>query len=331
MSQRLTILGAGESGVGAARLAMQKGWQVFLSDSGKLKEPHRMALVALKVDFEEGTHTLERILQSDLVVKSPGIPDKAEVIKELHKAGIPVISEIEFAWRYNKAKIIAITGSNGKTTTTLLTHHILKKAGINVGLAGNVGNSFAGALCEPDEKDWYVLELSSFQLDGIDKFKADIAILTNITPDHLDRYGYSIEAYADSKFRITLNQTPDDYFIYCADDEMIDTGIAKHKPLGQKLPFSLTKQIEEGATIINENLTINLKIKPLPCQYTNSHFRVSTTLTTQWLPESLPECSKLEKNWFERASAIFKTSNTVWSMSPVCTESRLSTILKLPM
>lgn len=261
MSQRLTILGAGESGVGAARLALQKGWQVFLSDSGKLKEPHRMALVALKVDFEEGAHSMDRILQSDLVVKSPGIPDKAEVIKQLRSAGIPVISEIEFAWRYNKAKIIAITGSNGKTTTTLLTHHILKKAGINVGLAGNVGNSFAGALCEPDEKDWYVLELSSFQLDGIDKFKADIAILTNITPDHLDRYGYNIEAYADSKFRITLNQTPDDYFIYCADDEMIEVGMEKHKPLGKKLPFSLTKQIEEGATIINENLTINLNNK----------------------------------------------------------------------
>jgi UDP-N-acetylmuramoylalanine--D-glutamate ligase len=262
MSQRLTILGAGESGVGAARLAMQKGWKVFLSDAGTIKEVHRAALQSLKMDFEEGTHSIDRILQCDLVVKSPGIPDKAEVIKKLKAAGIPVISEIEFAYRYNNAKIIAITGSNGKTTTTLLTHHILKNAGINVGLAGNIGKSFAAALCEPNPKDWYVLELSSFQLDGVDEFKADIAILTNITPDHLDRYGYSLEAYADSKFRITRNQTPLDYFIYCADDEVIEAGIVRHNPQGKKLPFSLSKPIEEGATIKNENLMINLNNNP---------------------------------------------------------------------
>src|SRR4051812_14800006 len=217
--QRLVILGSGESGVGSAILAKQQGYEVFVSDKGMIKDKYKQPLMENNISFEEGKHTEEFILNATEVVKSPGIPEKAELIKKLKAKNIPVISEIEFAGRYTNAKKICITGSNGKTTTTLLTHHILSKAGYNVGLGGNVGKSFAMQVAK-ENYDYYVLELSSFQLDDMYDFKADIAVLLNITPDHLDRYEYKFENYVHSKFRIAQNQTAADAFIYCADDEV---------------------------------------------------------------------------------------------------------------
>ena len=220
IGKHIAILGAGESGIGAAILAVQKGWNVFVSDSGTIPGKYKEVLEEKGFEWEEGKHTESRILTADLVVKSPGIPDTAPLIKKLNEAGIKVISEIEFAGYYTDAFKICITGSNGKTTTSMLTYHILKKAGFNVGLAGNVGNSFAKLVAE-ESYDYYVLELSSFQLDGMRDFKADIAILLNITPDHLDRYEHKMENYINSKFRIIKNQTADDWFIYNKDDKNI--------------------------------------------------------------------------------------------------------------
>lgn len=219
MEQKLVILGGGESGVGAALLGHAKGWQVFLSDSGWLKSSYKDQLMNAKIPFEEGGHTFGQLENASLVVKSPGIPDKAEVVLALKAKGIAVVSELEFAFRYTKAKFIGITGSNGKTTTTLLIFHLMKKCGFNVGLAGNVGESLAKQVLE-DTFDWYVLEISSFQLDGMFDFHVDIAILTNITPDHLDRYEYKLANYVHSKFRIVRNQLAEDTFIYFAQDEI---------------------------------------------------------------------------------------------------------------
>jgi len=219
MSKKIAILGAGESGTGAAVLAKKQGFRVWLSDSGKIKEKYKNVLSHHEIAFEEGRHSEEEILDADEVIISPGIPLTVPLVKIIKTKLIPVISEIEFAARFTNAKKICITGSNGKTTTTLLTHHILKNAGFNAGLAGNVGESFAMQVATK-EFDWYVLEISSFQLDSMFDFKADIAILTNITPDHLDRYDYKFENYINSKFRITQNQTIEDAFIYCLDDEV---------------------------------------------------------------------------------------------------------------
>lgn len=219
MKPMIAILGAGESGTGAAVLAKEKGFDVWLSDSGKIKEKYKNVLSQHEIEFEEGGHTEAKILNSVEVIISPGIPLGIALVKKIKAAGIPVISEIEFASRYTNAKKICITGANGKTTTTLLIYHILKNAGFNVGLAGNVGESFAMQVAN-NQFDWYVLEISSFQLDSMFSFRADIAILTNITPDHLDRYDYKFENYIDSKFRITQNQTVEDSFIYCLDDEV---------------------------------------------------------------------------------------------------------------
>jgi UDP-N-acetylmuramoylalanine--D-glutamate ligase len=255
-------LGGGESGVGTARLAIQHGWRVFLSDSGMLKDDFRSSLTAMNVEFEEGTHTMTRVLDADLVVKSPGIPRSSVLIQQILEAKIQVIGEIEFAWRYNSGRIIAITGSNGKTTTTLLTHHILNRAGISVAVAGNVGSSFAGVLSSGEKKDWYVLELSSFQLEDIDSFRPDIAILTNITPDHLDRYNHSIDQYADAKMNITRNQQAEDYFIYCADDEGNQQAISRHNITAQLLPYTMEHPVERGAFIQNEQISIHLNHNP---------------------------------------------------------------------
>ena len=219
MTKKIAILGAGESGTGAAVLATKHGFRVWLSDSGKIKQKYKDVLSHFEIAFEEGKHSEEMILDADEVIISPGIPLTAPLLQKIRANQIPVISEIEFAARYTSARKICITGSNGKTTTTLLIHHILKNAGINVGLAGNVGESFAMQVATR-EYDWHVLEISSFQLDSMFAFKADIAILTNITPDHLDRYDYRFENYIDSKFRITQNQTAQDAFIYCLDDEV---------------------------------------------------------------------------------------------------------------
>tara|TARA_B110000285_G_scaffold92512_1_gene105921 strand:+ start:1923 stop:3290 length:1368 start_codon:yes stop_codon:yes gene_type:complete len=264
-SGHIVILGAGESGVGAAVLAKKMGWTVFVSDFGSINEKFKAAIIHLGVKWEEGMHTMEELLKADLVVKSPGIPNTAAPVKALKEAGIKVVSEIEFAGFYNEAKTICITGSNGKTTTAMLTYHILKNAGLNVGLAGNIGKSFAKQVAEKTF-DWYVLELSSFQLDDMYEFKADIAMLMNITPDHLDRYEYKMENYARSKMRIVQNQTAEDWFIYNYDDPIIKQQIESRTPPkaaakiihARQAPFSLKEEIEVGGYLEKKQLTINI-------------------------------------------------------------------------
>lgn len=253
----MVILGAGESGVGAAILAVQKGWTVFVSDMSQIKEEFQAELTKLGVQWEQGTHSMEVILGADLIIKSPGIPEKAPVMKAIRAKGIQVISEIEFGGYHSKGKTICITGSNGKTTTTMLTHHILKKAGLDVGLAGNVGYSFAKQVAEGDH-DWYVIELSSFQLDDMYDFHANIAILTNITPDHLDRYDYQMQNYVDAKFRILQNQTSDDWFIYNSDDALISAEMKKRTPSVNPAPFSMKEEQNPGAYALDKQLIINI-------------------------------------------------------------------------
>ncbi|HEX8545682.1 MAG TPA: UDP-N-acetylmuramoyl-L-alanine--D-glutamate ligase, partial [Cytophagaceae bacterium] len=257
MKKRIAILGGGESGVGAALLAMAKGMDVFVSDKGKIEQKYKYELEENSISYEEGVHTEALILNADVIVKSPGIPDKAELIQTLIKNNKQIISEIEFASEFTKAKFIGITGSNGKTTTTLLTYHLLKKSGLNVGLAGNIGYSLARQVIE-DKFEYYVLELSSFQLDGVYKFKAHLAVLLNITPDHLDRYEYKFENYVESKFRITKNQSPEEYFIYNADDPVIVERLANIKTSPQLLGISLNKEIENGAYKADQTLLFNI-------------------------------------------------------------------------
>jgi len=256
--KRLIVLGAGESGVGTAILGKKQGWDVFVSDLGTISEEYKADLKKYEIRWEEGKHTEEEIFKADLVVKSPGIPDKVKTIQQYHANKIPVISEIEFAGYYNKAKTVCITGSNGKTTTTMLTYHTFKKAGLNVGLAGNVGKSFAKQVAE-ENFDWYILELSSFQLDGMFSFKADISILLNISPDHLDRYEYKMDNYVQSKFRIIQNQSENEYFIYNADDELVVNELEKRSLAVNMLPFSLKKVLEKGAYLNENQLIINIK------------------------------------------------------------------------
>jgi UDP-N-acetylmuramoylalanine--D-glutamate ligase len=257
MAKRLVVLGAGESGVGAAVLALSKEYDVFVSDRGSIKEKYRDALNRYGIQWEEGKHTEELILNADEVVKSPGIPENVPLLVQIRERNIPVVSEIEFAGRYTNAKMICITGSNGKTTTTLLTYHMLKKAGINVGLAGNVGQSLAWQVAEKDFSH-YVVELSSFQLDGMFDFKADIAVLMNITPDHLDRYDYKLQNYINSKFRILQNLTQEDSFVYCGDDELIRKELGEYDTEAQKYPFSLEETQELGAFLEGDQLNIRL-------------------------------------------------------------------------
>lgn len=254
--EKVVVLGGGESGCGAAVLAHQKGYQVVLSDNGKLKGKYKKVLLNNDIEWEEGKHTKSLLFDADLIVKSPGIPDAIPLIKELKIAGISVISEIEFAIRFTTAKIIAITGSNGKTTTTLLLAHILKKAGLKVGVAGNIGDSFALQVATQDY-DYYVLEISSFQLDGIKTFKPFIAVLLNITEDHLDRYENSMTQYIQSKFRITMNQSTTDHLIYCADDNNIIENI---NTVAKRWPFSITKKTNHqlGAWLEQDELTISI-------------------------------------------------------------------------
>jgi len=253
--ENLVILGGGESGTGAAILGKQKGFKVFVSDRGKLDDKYKKVLSQNDIDFEEGQHTESRILETDLVIKSPGIPDHIALIQSILEKGIPVISEIEFAYRYTNAKLICITGSNGKTTTTSLTYQILKDAGLNVGLAGNIGQSFAWAVATKSY-EIYVLEISSFQLDGMFEFKADIAIITNITPDHLDRYNNDFQNYVDSKMRILQNMTSSNQLIYNADDPIVVAEIEKIKPEAELYPFSLKKEVEKGACLVNDEIRI---------------------------------------------------------------------------
>ena len=258
MSKRIVVLGGAESGTGAAVLAKLQGFDVFLSDMGNIAPAFINTLNDYGIAFEQGQHTADLICNATEIIKSPGIPNKAPIIQQIIALQIPIISEIEFASRYTNAKMIAITGTNGKTTTTLLTYHLLKSAGLNVGLAGNVGNSFAMQVATK-KFDYYVLELSSFMLDDMFDFKADIAILTNITPDHLDRYDYQMQKYVNSKFRITQNQTASDYFIYCKDDEVIQAALASQQIDSTMIPFSIAEDLAYGASISNQNLNIKLK------------------------------------------------------------------------
>ena len=255
---RLVVLGGGESGVGTAILGKKKGYEVFVSDFGKIKENYKEVLSINQIPWEEKQHTEDLILNADVVMKSPGIPDKSPIVKQLREKGILVISEIEFAAPFTEAITIGITGSNGKTTTTLLTYHLLKQGGLNVGLAGNIGKSFAWQVAE-NKHEAYVLELSSFQLDGILNYKPHIAVITNISPDHLDRYNYDYSLYIDSKFRITMNQTAQDYLIVDADDEAIANWLKNNSTKATIIPFSIKNKLEQGGSIDAENnININL-------------------------------------------------------------------------
>jgi len=258
----LVILGAGESGVGAAILGKQQGYDVFVSDLGVILPEYKEQLQLLNVEFEEQQHTELRILNADLVIKSPGIPLTAPIVKKLKEKNVPVLSEIEFAAQYTSAKLICITGSNGKSTTATLTWFILDKAGLNVGLAGNIGKSFAMQVAT-EEFDYYVLEISSFMLDDMSQLKADIAVILNITPDHLDRYDYKMENYVKSKFKILMNQNEADYFIYNADDQEIQQGLQKYNTQAKHLPFSQLEKATEGAYIDQlGNITIQVSNQP---------------------------------------------------------------------
>ncbi len=259
MGKKLVILGGAESGVGAAVLGLKKGYEVFVSDNGTIKDRYRPLLQRFNIEFEEGGHTMEKLFEADIIIKSPGIPEKANIIKKLREKGKTIISEIEFASRYTKAKIIAITGSNGKSTCTSLTYHILKRAGFNVGMAGNIGQSFALQVAL-ENFDYYVLELSSFQLDDISTaFKPHIAIVLNITPDHLDRYDYKFENYVASKFKIIQNQDKNDHFIYCADDQVIAEVLRTNEIAAQTYAFGLEHQPEYVAYTENDQLIIHHK------------------------------------------------------------------------
>lgn len=255
--KRLVVLGGGESGTGTAILGKKQGYEVFVSDKAKIANSYKEVLLQHDIDFEEEKHTVSHIVNADVVMKSPGIPDAVPLVQELKSKGIPVISEIEFAAKFTDATLVGITGSNGKTTTTLLTYHLLKEADMNVGVAGNIGDSFAQRVAQYSHEH-YVLEISSFQLDGITKFQPHIAMITNITPDHLDRYDYNFDNYLASKFRITMNQTKDNYLIYDADDPAIDRGLKIYKPAAQLVPFSIERKLEYGAWLEKDNIIIKL-------------------------------------------------------------------------
>lgn len=276
MRERVVILGAGESGTGAALLAKAKGYDVFVSEQAQIKEKYRVELTRENIAFEEGIHTTDLITSSQLVIKSPGVPDKAEIIKKVKSSGIPVIDEIEFASRHTNGKIIAITGTNGKTTTTLLTYHLMKNAGLNVALAGNVGFSMARQVAEK-QHDWYVLEISSFQLDGTNNFKPEIAVLLNITPDHLDRYEYNMQNYVDSKFRMLQNMDPAQYFIYYTDDPIIGNEVRLRNINPKKVPVSLKPASDVPVHFDGEQMTFELK----------ESFTISQSKTTLKGPHNL--------------------------------------------
>jgi UDP-N-acetylmuramoylalanine--D-glutamate ligase len=258
MPKKIVILGAGESGTGAAVLAKLKGFDVFVSDNGSIKDHYKDILNKNGIDWEEKAHSTEKIVHADEIIKSPGIPEKAQIVKDIREKGIPVISELEFASRYTRAKKICVTGSNGKTTTTSLIYFMMKTAGLNVGLAGNIGISFALQVAS-ENYDYYVLEISNFQLDDMYQFKADIAILLNITPDHLDRYDYKFQNYINSKFRITQNLTEKDYFIFCSDDEVTVKELGEKTLKSKQIPFSLKNINQRGAYMENNVIKIEFE------------------------------------------------------------------------
>ena len=253
MKQRIAILGAGESGWGTAVLAAKHGYEVFVTDGGAIKDLYKKDLMSRGIEFEEKQHSDDKILNADLIMKSPGIPEKAEIVKKIRAKGIKVVSEIEFASWFTDAQIVGITGSNGKTTVTSLTYQILKDGGLNVGLGGNIGKSFAYQVAT-ENHDYYVLEISSFQLDDIEKFRPNVAVLTNITPDHLDRYNYELQNYVASKFNITKNQQAEDVFIYCMDDEITMANYAEFVSSARQIPFSYDNPVAEGAFVNNNEI-----------------------------------------------------------------------------
>jgi len=267
VSKRIAILGGGESGVGTAVLAAKHGYDVFLSDGGSIKPKYAEVLRENAIEFESGKHTEAKILNADVVMKSPGIPHKAPIVKKLIEKGVRIVSEMEFAAPFTNAQIIGIGGSNGKTTTTALTYHILKNAGLKVGLGGNIGKSFAWQVATEDY-DFYVLEISSFQLDDIQTFRPNVSVMTNITPDHLDRYNYELQNYVEAKFNIAKYQTETDFFIYCADDEITMQNMERYPTKAQKIPFSFSKEFAEGGFVKNETIIIN---------HQNSQFTMSTS------------------------------------------------------
>lgn len=303
--KRLVILGGGESGVGTAILGKKKGYDVFVSDFGKIKENYKEVLTINKIAWEEEQHTENLILNADVVMKSPGIPEKAPIVKKLFEKNIPVISEIEFAAPLTDATIIGITGSNGKTTTTMLTYHLMKSGGMNVGLGGNIGKSFAWQVAE-DKFEVYVLELSSFQLDGSFTFNPHIAVITNISPDHLDRYEYKYENYINSKFRITMNQTKEDYLIYDDDDEAISGWFQKNKTKAQKVPFSISKQLEEGASIKDKTMKINIKDEEFTMDTTHLALEGKHNMKNAMAAASVAQLMKIRKQTIRESLSNFQ-------------------------
>lgn len=302
--KRLVILGGGESGVGTALLGKAKGYEVFLSDKGKIKEKYKEVLIHNEIEFEDEQHTEYKILDADIVMKSPGIPDKVALVKQIREKGIQVVSEIEFASKFTNATIVGITGSNGKTTTASLTHHILKQE-LEVGLSGNIGKSFALQILEHDYPN-YVLEISSFQLDDIVDFKPHIAVLLNITPDHLDRYDYTFENYITSKFRIVMNQTKDDYLIYDADDEVIVEWLKSHKVQSTLLPFSLTKTIENGAYLDKEEIKITIDNNQIIMSTTNLALEGKHNIKNQMAASTVAHLLKIRKQTIRESLENFQ-------------------------
>jgi UDP-N-acetylmuramoylalanine--D-glutamate ligase len=255
--KRLVILGAGESGFGTAVLGKKEGYAVFVSDKGKISDKYQALLNEHNIEFESEQHTEEKIFNADLVMKSPGIPEKAEMVKKLREKGVKIVSEIEFASWYTDAQIIAITGANGKTTVTSMCYQMLKDAGVNVGLGGNIGQSFAFQVAT-ETFSHYVLEISSFQLDDIETFRPNVAVLTNITPDHLDRYNYELQNYVTSKFNITKYQQEGDVFIYCSDDEITMENLSRYPTKAKMIPFSYDKEVAEGAYVKENEIQFNI-------------------------------------------------------------------------
>ncbi|NND88945.1 MAG: UDP-N-acetylmuramoyl-L-alanine--D-glutamate ligase, partial [Flavobacteriaceae bacterium] len=322
MNKKLIVLGGGESGVGTAILGKQQGFDVFVSDFGTIKNKYKDDLLHNDLDWEEGGHTDEKILDADLVMKSPGIPDTAPIVKRLREREIRVISEIEFAAEYTTANIVGITGSNGKTSTATLAYELLQKGGLNVSLAGNIGISFAEQVAQKSF-DHFVLEISSFQLDGIEGFAPHIAVLTNLSPDHLDRYENDYSKYIDSKFRITKNQTEQDYFIYDHDDPEIRKWLESHSIKAKKLPFSLLEELEEGAYIKEKEIIINIAntqftmpIASLGLQgkHTTKNAMAATTVATllKIRKATIRECLENFQGVEHRLEKVLKINNVMY-------------------